>query len=90
MKKRMVVEINDQDCDGCGQCLTVCDTWALKVINGKVHLLDEKYCTGRGICVSICQNGALSIVERRADIFDKKVVDNHLQSLFLYPLYVEN
>ncbi len=89
MKKRMVVEINDQNCDGCGQCLTVCDTWAIRMINGKVHLSDERYCAGRGICVSVCQNGALSLVERKAEMFDKKAIDNYLQTLLLQPLHTE-
>ena len=43
--KRKIIEINEELCDGCGQCVPACAEGALQIVDGKVKLVsDEEYC----------------------------------------------
>jgi len=66
---RKIIEIDEELCNGCGQCVPACAEGALKVINGKARLVSEVYCDGLGACLGECPTGALRIVERVADDF---------------------
>jgi ferredoxin len=46
---------------------------ALKIQDGKMYLLAEKYCDGCGACIEKCPLGALKIVERDADKYEELV-----------------
>jgi NAD-dependent dihydropyrimidine dehydrogenase PreA subunit len=78
--KRKIIEIDEERCDGCGQCVPSCAEGAIQVIDGKARLVAEKYCDGLGACLGECPRGALSVVERQAEGFDEKAVENHLKS----------
>jgi Fe-S-cluster-containing hydrogenase component 2 len=78
---RKIIEIDDELCDGCGQCVPACAEGAIQVIDGKAKLVDEKYCDGLGACLGECPNGALSVVERNAQEFNEKAVKEHLSSM---------
>ena len=75
---RKIIEIDDELCDGCGQCIPSCAEGAIQVIDGKARLVDEKYCDGLGACLGECPTGALSVVKRDAEGFDAKAVEEHL------------
>lgn len=77
--KRKIVEINEELCDGCGQCVPACAEGAIQIINGKVKLVEEKFCDGLGACLNDCPKGALSIIEREAEKFDEKAVEKYLE-----------
>jgi NAD-dependent dihydropyrimidine dehydrogenase PreA subunit len=76
---RKIVKIDEDKCNGCGNCIISCAEGALKIIDGKARLISEKYCDGLGNCLD-CPQGAISIEEREAQDFDEEAVEQHLQT----------
>jgi NAD-dependent dihydropyrimidine dehydrogenase PreA subunit len=72
--KRKVIEIDQERCTGCGQCIPGCPEGALQIIDGKARLISDLFCDGLGACVGACPEGALLVVEREAEAYDEKRV----------------
>lgn len=76
--KRKIIEINEELCTGCGECIPNCAEGSLRIVDGKAKLVADKLCDGLGACLGHCPTGALMIVEREADDFDQAAVDAFL------------
>lgn len=68
---RPIIEIDEEKCDGCGQCVLDCAEGALKIIDGKAKLVSEVYCDGLGACLN-CPKGALRLEMKDAPSFDEE------------------
>jgi NAD-dependent dihydropyrimidine dehydrogenase PreA subunit len=74
MTKREILDIDEEKCNGCGQCIPPCVEGAIRIIDGKARLTAEKYCDGLGACVERCPQEALKIIEREAEDFEEIVL----------------
>ena len=44
--KRKIVNINENLCNGCGNCIPKCAEGALQIVNGKAKIIKDTYCDG--------------------------------------------
>jgi heterodisulfide reductase subunit A-like polyferredoxin len=74
----VTVEIDQDLCVGCEDCLDVCIYDGIKMIDEKAHV-DQESCLGCGRCERACQNDAISI-----NIDDYKHVDELIARIESY------
>ena len=81
MALRKMIDIDEDKCTGCGECVPSCAEGAIQIVDGVAKLMGDNLCDGLGACLGDCPEGALTIVERDADEFDEKAVEEHMSKL---------
>ena len=71
---RQIILIDENKCNGCGDCIPNCPEGALQIIDGKARLISDLLCDGLGACIGHCPQGAISIEEREAEPYDERRV----------------
>ena len=85
MTVRDMVKIDEEKCNGCGDCIPSCAEGAIQLIDGKARLLGDHLCDGLGACLGECPQGAITVEAREAAAYDEEAVHEHLKSLKAAP-----
>ena len=75
--QRQIITIDEDLCNGCGECIPNCPEGALQIIDGKARLISDLFCDWLGACIGHCPEGAITTETREAHAYDEsKVMEN--------------
>ena len=57
------VEIDQDKCTGCGECVDACPAQVLELVDEKSEATDIDECLGCETCVETCPEGAITVSE---------------------------
>ena len=77
--KRKIIKIDEELCNGCGECVPNCAEGALQIIDSKARLISDLFCDGLGACLGHCPTGAITIEEREAEAYsERKTMEDNI------------
>ena len=56
------MEINTDNCIGCGYCVRDCPVDAVKMVKKKA-VINDQWCTHCGVCLRVCESDAVIAAE---------------------------
>ena len=56
-------KVNKEKCAGCGSCVQLCPTGAIKMGKDGKAFIDQDVCQVCGECMEVCPFGAIELVE---------------------------
>lgn len=68
-----IIVIKGDLCDGCGECMDVCDCDAIDGKSGYIHMIDEFDCTKCGKCIEVCPVSAIVKVSDNKNVGPDKL-----------------
>jgi ferredoxin len=77
--KRKIIQINENNCNGCGKCVNICAEAAIEIVDGKARLIKDFYCDGMGACLDVCPTDALKIVEKESEEYNIEETFKHVK-----------
>jgi NAD-dependent dihydropyrimidine dehydrogenase PreA subunit len=57
----VTLTLDEEKCDGCGMCTTVCPHAVFRLEDRKARIVDRDACMECGACARNCPSGALSV-----------------------------
>lgn len=54
------IVIDEEKCNGCGNCVKTCPTVVLEVLRKKARIIEGPPCFGCSACIAVCQEGAIT------------------------------
>lgn len=72
--QRDIVKIDEDLCNGCGNCIPNCHEGALQIIDSKARLVSDLMCDGLGACLGHCPEGAITVEKREAEAYNEPEV----------------
>lgn len=72
--KREIIKIDEEKCNGCGNCIPNCHEGALQIVDGKARLISDLMCDGLGACIGYCPMDAIKLEKREAEPYDEVIV----------------
>ena len=72
--KRNIINIDQEKCTGCGECIPACPEGAIQMIDGKARLVSDLHCDGLGACIGDCPFGAITTEFREAEPYNEQIV----------------
>ena len=74
--------LNIDDCIGCTRCMRVCPTEAIRIVDGKVTLVDNQ-CVNCGACLNACHVQAFNIIGDQ-----KEQLNNYKFNVAILPIAI--
>ncbi|MFQ3549200.1 MAG: [Fe-Fe] hydrogenase large subunit C-terminal domain-containing protein [Armatimonadota bacterium] len=82
------VQLFEEHCKGCVNCIKHCPTEAIRVREGKAHIIENK-CIDCGECVRICPNQAKIVITDKLDDLSKYKYNIALPAPAIYGQFLE-
>lgn len=61
LKNVVTLQLNQENCSGCGMCMVVCPHAVLRMNNGRVRIANRDSCMECGACAMNCPTDALFV-----------------------------